>query len=265
MCQPRQARGQRWARGEGLVVRSLGGGRGGGRLEPSLPGPPGPTWLPPSPPGPRAPELCTQASPACLPPAFCLGSRHTQPCPGLTGVWGGWAARLPLSLSGFPGTPLPKPLQKWRRAWPAAPREGHVGANWGWALGQEAGLGRGDAATRWGFRRAGRWEGHRGRHPLRGPPFPPEWRLGRGAPLAKAAPASGRKGGSVCLLCPQEWALSLQTGPMQGAGGSRPGSHGGAGDQQGPGLCQGEIEFGGSGKKRGQVRGCPHPTSSPQH
>ncbi|KAJ8795602.1 hypothetical protein J1605_002364 [Eschrichtius robustus] len=41
-------------------------------------------------------------------------------------------------------------------------------------------------------------------------------------------------------------------GPMQGAGGARPGSHGGAGDRQGPGLCRGEIEFGGSGKKRGK-------------
>ncbi|KAM9078718.1 LOW QUALITY PROTEIN: transient receptor potential cation channel subfamily M member 5 [Megaptera novaeangliae] len=39
---------------------------------------------------------------------------------------------------------------------------------------------------------------------------------------------------------------------MQGAGGTRPGSHGGAGDRQGPGLCRGEIEFGGSGKKRGK-------------
>eukprot|EP00069_Balaena_mysticetus_P005851 bmy_05031T0 len=39
---------------------------------------------------------------------------------------------------------------------------------------------------------------------------------------------------------------------MQGAGGARPGSHGGAGDRQGPGLCRGEIEFGGSGKKRGK-------------
>nr|XP_045373734.1 transient receptor potential cation channel subfamily M member 5 [Camelus bactrianus] len=40
--------------------------------------------------------------------------------------------------------------------------------------------------------------------------------------------------------------------PMQGAGDTCPGSPGDPGDRQGPGLCRGEIEFGGSGKKRGK-------------
>ncbi|KAI4562008.1 hypothetical protein MJG53_017062 [Ovis ammon polii x Ovis aries] len=39
---------------------------------------------------------------------------------------------------------------------------------------------------------------------------------------------------------------------MQDAGGTRPGSPGGAGDTRGPSLGRGEIVFGGSGKKRGK-------------
>ncbi|XP_053780561.1 transient receptor potential cation channel subfamily M member 5 isoform X2 [Desmodus rotundus] len=40
--------------------------------------------------------------------------------------------------------------------------------------------------------------------------------------------------------------------PMQDAQGARPSSPGGAADRWGPGLCRGEIQFGGFGKKRGR-------------
>ena len=58
-------------------------------------------------------------------------------------------------------------------------------------------------------------------------------------------------------LCP------CREAPMQDAGGVCSGGPGGAGDRWGPGLHRGEIEFGGSGKKRGKVRGGP-PTAPPQ-
>ena len=59
------------------------------------------------------------------------------------------------------------------------------------------------------------------------------------------------------LACPQGGLCPCRQDPMQDAGGTRPGSPGGAGDTRGPSLGRGEIVFGGSGKKRGKVRAAP--------
>lgn len=68
-------------------------------------------------------------------------------------------------------------------------------------------------------------------------------------------PPAGREAAFASLiLCP------CREVPPQEAGGACPDSPRDAGAGRGPGLCRGEIEFGGSGKKRGRVRSClAHP------
>lgn len=65
----------------------------------------------------------------------------------------------------------------------------------------------------------------------------------------KTPPAPGREGGPGLLSCPQGCLCPCREVPMQDAGA--------AGDRRGLGLSWGEIDFGGSGKRRGKVRGCP--------
>lgn len=69
--------------------------------------------------------------------------------------------------------------------------------------------------------------------------------------------ASIRRWAGARLACPQGGLCPCRQDPMQDAGGTRPGSPGGAGDTRGPSLGRGEIVFGGSGKKRGKVRAAP--------
>lgn len=104
-----------------------------------------------------------------------------------------------------------------------------------------------------GYRRSGSGlgdcgEGRWGRCPL----FPPA----PGLPC-EGGRASSRKWGGADPLCPQGGLCPCREDPMQDARGTRPGSPGGAGDTWGPSLGQGEIVFGGSGKKRGKVRAAP--------
>lgn len=77
----------------------------------------------------------------------------------------------------------------------------------------------------------------------------------------KLAAAHHREGGGDCVLHPQGSLCPRREATMQTAHGYCPGSPPDAGDERGLGLCRGEVDFGGSGKKRSKV-GRPH---APRH